>query len=113
MQAMTSGFSGMQGSVITTAGCLLRRKQAVYDAGYDQWILWDAGVSYHYGGLLTPEEAEEEDQRISQSRAALETERDAAENVPAETVPAENVPVETVPPENVPPETVPPAGAAR
>ena len=48
--------------------------QAVYDAGYDQWILWDAGVSYHYGGLLTPEEAEEEDQRISQSRAALETE---------------------------------------
>ena len=87
--------------------------QAVYDAGYDQWILWDAGVSYHYGGLLTPEEAEEEDQRISQSRAALETERDAAENVPAETVPAENVPVETVPPENVPPETVPPAGAAR
>ena len=77
--------------------------QAVYDAGYDQWILWDAGVSYHYGGLLTPEEAEEEDQRISQSRAALETERDAAENVPAETVPAENAP----------PETVPPAGAAR
>ena len=67
--------------------------QAVYDAGYDQWILWDAGVSYHYGGLLTPEEAEEEDQRISQSRAALEAEGDAAEKVP--------------------PETVPPAGAAR
>ena len=55
--------------------------QAVYDAGYDQWILWDAGVSYHYGGLLTPEEAEEEDQRISQSRAALETEGDAAEKL--------------------------------
>ena len=92
--------------------------QAVYDAGYDQWILWDAGVSYHYGGLLTPEEAEEEDQRISQSRAALETEGDAAEKVPAETVPAEtvppeNAPAETVPSGNVPPETVPPAGAAR
>lgn len=92
--------------------------QAVYDAGYDQWILWDAGVSYHYGGLLTPEEAEEEDQRISQSRAALETEGDAAEKVPAESVPAEtvppeNAPAETFPPENVPPETVPPAGAAR
>ncbi|MGN0372125.1 MAG: putative glycoside hydrolase [Enterocloster sp.] len=25
--------------------------QAVYDAGYEEWILWDAGVSYHYGGL--------------------------------------------------------------
>lgn len=41
--------------------------QAVYDAGYDQWILWDAGVSYHYGGLLTPEEAEEEERRIAES----------------------------------------------
>ncbi|MCD7869685.1 MAG: putative glycoside hydrolase [Enterocloster clostridioformis] len=39
--------------------------QAVYDAGYDQWILWDAGVSYHYGGLLTPEEAAKEDERIA------------------------------------------------
>lgn len=30
--------------------------QAVYDAGYEEWLLWDAGVSYHYGGLL-PEES--------------------------------------------------------
>lgn len=29
-----------------------RQIQAVYDAGYEEWILWDAGVSYHYGGLL-------------------------------------------------------------
>ena len=61
--------------------------QAVYDAGYDQWILWDAGVSYHYGGLLTPEEAAEEDERIAQSRAASETEGAPAENVPSENVP--------------------------
>lgn len=26
--------------------------QAVYDAGYEEWILWDAAVSYHYDGLL-------------------------------------------------------------
>lgn len=25
--------------------------QAVYDAGYEEWLLWDAGVSYHYGGV--------------------------------------------------------------
>lgn len=24
--------------------------QAVYDAGYEEWLLWDAGVSYHFGG---------------------------------------------------------------
>ncbi len=46
--------------------------QAVYDAGYDEWLLWDAGVSYHYGGLRTPEEAAREDERIKESRAAEE-----------------------------------------
>ena len=25
--------------------------QAVYDAGYEEWLLWDAGVSYHFGGV--------------------------------------------------------------
>lgn len=45
--------------------------QAVYDSGYDEWILWDAGVSYHYGGLLTPEEAQAEAAAIEESRAAL------------------------------------------
>lgn len=29
--------------------------QAVQDAGYEEWILWDAGVSYHYGGLSAGE----------------------------------------------------------
>ncbi|MDO5416679.1 MAG: putative glycoside hydrolase [Lachnospiraceae bacterium] len=31
--------------------------QAVYDAGYEEWILWSAAVKYHYDGLL-PAEAE-------------------------------------------------------
>ena len=26
--------------------------QAVYDAGYEEWLLWDAGVSYHFGGTV-------------------------------------------------------------
>ena len=42
--------------------------QAVYDAGYDEWILWDAGVSYHYGGLLTPENAAIEEEQIRSER---------------------------------------------
>ena len=44
----------------------------MYDAGYDEWIHWDAGVSYHYGGLLTPENAAiEEEQLRSEREAAL------------------------------------------
>ncbi|MFR1833847.1 MAG: putative glycoside hydrolase [Lachnospiraceae bacterium] len=48
--------------------------QAVYDAGYDEWILWSAANRYHYGGLLTPEAAEAEETAIAESRAALEAE---------------------------------------
>ena len=45
--------------------------QAVYDAGYDEWMLWSAACKYHWGGLRTPEEAEEETARIAESRAAI------------------------------------------
>lgn len=31
--------------------------QAVYDAGYEEWILWSASCKYHWGGL-EPETAE-------------------------------------------------------
>ena len=48
--------------------------QAVYDAGYDEWILWSAANRYHYGGLLTPEAAAAEETAIAESRAALEAE---------------------------------------
>lgn len=44
--------------------------QAVYDAGYDEWLLWSAACKYHWGAMKTPEEAEEEALRIAQSRAA-------------------------------------------
>ncbi len=44
--------------------------QAVYDAGYDEWLLWDASCHYSWDGLLTPEAAEEEARQIAQSRAA-------------------------------------------
>ena len=30
--------------------------QAVYDAGYEEWILWNAANRYTEGGLLTQEE---------------------------------------------------------
>lgn len=52
--------------------------QAVYDAGYDEWILWSASNKYTWDGLLTPEAAAEEDQRIAESRTALPPETTVA-----------------------------------
>lgn len=60
--------------------------QAVYDAGYDEWMLWSAACKYHWGALRTPEEAEEEAARIAESRAAL------PETSPVETSPQAEAP---------------------
>ncbi len=43
--------------------------QAVYDAGYDEWMLWSASCKYHWDGLRTPEEAEAEAAEIAAQRA--------------------------------------------
>ena len=53
--------------------------QAVYDVGYDEWILWDAGVSYHYGGLLDPEAAAQEEAQIAGEREAARRALEEAE----------------------------------
>ena len=45
--------------------------QAVYDAGYDEWLLWSASANYFYDGFLSPEEEAAENQQIEESRAAL------------------------------------------
>lgn len=62
--------------------------QAVYDAGYDEWILWSAACKYHWGGLKTPEEAKREVQQIAESRAA-EPETTVPETAVPETTPSE------------------------
>lgn len=42
--------------------------QAVYDAGYDEWILWSASNQYTWEGLLTKEEAEREQEELAKRR---------------------------------------------
>lgn len=37
--------------------------QAVYDAGYDEWILWSAANKYHYGALEQESAAETDSER--------------------------------------------------
>ncbi len=39
--------------------------QAVYDAGYDEWMLWSAACRYHWGGLKSAKEAKEAQARES------------------------------------------------
>lgn len=60
--------------------------QAVYDAGYDEWILWNAACRYHWGGLKTPEEAAAEEQYIRESREELSEETDRVETEETETI---------------------------
>lgn len=64
--------------------------QAVYDAGYDEWLLWSAACKYHWGALKTPEEAEAEAQQIAESRAAMpETEEETVTEAETEANTAE------------------------
>ncbi|MCD8370741.1 MAG: putative glycoside hydrolase [Clostridiales bacterium] len=59
--------------------------QAVYDSGYDEWLLWDASCHYSWDGLLTPEAAVEESAAVAASREALPETDWASEDMPAET----------------------------
>lgn len=46
--------------------------QAVYDAGYDEWILWSASNRYTWDALKTREEADQEAKEIASKRQAEE-----------------------------------------
>lgn len=70
--------------------------QATYDAGYDEWLLWDASCKYAWDGLLTPEAAEAETKKIAESRAML----------PETTYAPETTAPETTAPQSPTPETV-------
>jgi hypothetical protein len=51
--------------------------QAVYDAGYDEWLLWSAACRYHWGGLESSKEAKK--QKSSQSSSADSLENQAGD----------------------------------
>ena len=59
--------------------------KGAYDAGYDEWILWNAAVNYQPGAFLTDEGAEEERLRWdAEKQAAAESEIDTEEAEPRE-----------------------------
>lgn len=76
--------------------------QAVYDAGYGEWMLWNAASKYHWDGLRSPEEGEAEMQKLKEKWAAQAQSMAAQETLPAETLPAETIPAETIPAETLP-----------
>jgi hypothetical protein len=59
--------------------------QAVYDAGYDEWILWSASNRYTWDALLSEEASKKEAVRIAQLRGTKEEESktSAAETIQA------------------------------
>ena len=68
--------------------------RGAYDAGYEEWILWNAAVNYQADSLLTPEEAEAERQRWDAK------EPEPAENEAVQPEPAENEAVQPEPAES-------------
>ncbi len=59
--------------------------QAVYDAGYDEWMLWSAACRYHWDGLRTPEEGEAEMRELEAKRASQAAAAAVTETLPAAT----------------------------
>ncbi len=84
--------------------------KGAYDAGYDEWILWNAAVKYQRDSLLTDEEAEAERQRWEtekeikkQEAAAEETAEEQGEAAQEETAQEETAEQqEQVPQEETP-----------
>ena len=69
LQSFTASYLGEGNYIPYNAETTRAQIQAVYDAGYDEWILWSASANYYYDGLLTPEAAEKEAEELAQSRA--------------------------------------------
>ncbi len=53
--------------------------QAVYDAGYDEWILWSASNRYTWDGFLSREAAKEEAEKLARIRETEATSSISAE----------------------------------
>lgn len=79
LQSFTASYLGEGNYIKYDAETTRAQIQAVYDAGYDEWIMWSASANYFYDGFLTPEAAAAEEIAIEESRAAL----------PPETLPQE------------------------
>ena len=86
LQAFTATWLGSGNYRSYDADAIRQEIQAVYDTGYDEWILWNPSVQYDFDGFLSESAAEAERLHIEESRAAMpeETEMAVAETFPLE-----------------------------
>ena len=79
----------MKGHITYGSEQIREQIRGAYDAGFDEWILWNASIKYQRDSLLTDEEAKaeqeiwklekEEAERLAEEAAKEEAERLAEE----------------------------------
>ncbi|MBD5526265.1 MAG: putative glycoside hydrolase [Lachnospiraceae bacterium] len=98
LQSFTAGW--VSGHISYGPQQIREQIKGVYDAGYEEWILWNAAVNYQPDSLLTEEEAEAERQQWEEEKAAAEQRRKEEENTVAEQKRSEEKKVSTDPTED-------------
>ena len=86
LQGFTAGWVG--GHISYGPEQIRAQIKGAYDAGYDEWILWNAAVNYQPEAFLTEEEAEEEKLRWDAENVA-ETSKENAEQQTEEEQPTQ------------------------
>ena len=85
LQSFTAGW--VSGHISYGPEQIRAQMKGAYDAGYDEWILWNAAVNYQSDAFLTEEEAEEErlqwdvEKLVEETKEAEEQETDQPETL--------------------------------
>ena len=82
LQSFTAGW--VSGHISYGPQQIREQIKGAYDAGYEEWILWNAAVNYQPDSLLTEEEAAAERQQWEEEKAAAEQKRKEEETTAAE-----------------------------
>ena len=82
LQSFTAGW--VSGHISYGPQQIREQIKGAYDAGYEEWILWNAAVNYQPDSLLTEEEAETERQQWEEEKAAAEQKRKEEETTAGE-----------------------------
>ena len=98
LQSFTAGW--VSGHISYGPQQIREQIKGAYDAGYEEWILWNAAVNYQPDSLLTEEEAEAERQQWEEEKAAAEEKRKEEETTAAEQKRSEKKKVSTDPAED-------------
>jgi hypothetical protein len=56
LQAFTASYLKAPNYMVYDGNAIRAQIQGAYDAGLEEWLLWNAGNSYSSSGLLGPEE---------------------------------------------------------